>query len=244
MAFPPPSARASEPRRKSGGAAQHTQARSRKHWQAAMPPSASGGTKGYPSTPHLPFSPGVQVDDIKLDDCPWLVGREVVVTEKLDGGNCCLWRGGVYARTHSHEATHPWFASIKALYPSFAASVDDDLMLFGENMSAVHSVEYDGLGAHFYLFGVRRVSTCEWLAWDEVTALAQALELPHAPVWWRGTLKDPSQLKALLRRAAARFKSRVPQLGAHGASRWPTVSSLASLVAAAPLARLPQRCPS
>ena len=55
----------------------------------------------------------------------------------------------------------------------------------------------------FYLFGVRRVSTCEWLAWDEVTALAQALELPHAPVWWRGTLKDPSQLKALLRRAGA-----------------------------------------
>ena len=105
--------------------------------QEAMPPSASGGTKGYPSTPHLPFSPGVQAaDDTKLDDCPWLVGREVVVTEKLDGGNCCLWRGCVYARTHSHEATHPWFASIKALYTSFAASVDDDLMLFGENMSA------------------------------------------------------------------------------------------------------------
>ena len=101
----------------------------------------------------------MQADDIKLDDCAWLVGSEVVVTEKLDGGNCCLWRGGVYARTHAHEATHPWFASIKALYPSFAASVDDDLMLFGENMSAVHSVEYDRLGAHFYLFGVRRVST-------------------------------------------------------------------------------------
>ena len=133
------------------------------------PPSTSGGAKGYPSTPHLPFSPGVQADDIKLDDCTWLVGSEVVVTEKLDGGNCCLWRGGVYARTHAHEATHPWFASIKALYPSFAASVDDDLMLFGENMSAVHSVEYDRLGAHFYLFGVRRLSTGEWLAWDEVT---------------------------------------------------------------------------
>ena len=174
------------------------------------PPSASGGAKGYPSTPHLPFSPGVQADDIKLDDCAWLVGSEVVVTEKLDGGNCCLWRGGVYARTHAHEATHPWFASIKALYPSFAASVDDDLMLFGENMSAVHSVEYDRLGAHFYLFGVRRVSTGEWLAWDKVTALAQALELPHAPVWWRGTLTDPSQLKALLRRAAARFKCPCP----------------------------------
>ena len=41
-------------------------------------------------------------------------------------------------------------------------------------------------------------------------ALAQALELPHAPVWWRGTLTEPSQLKALLRRAAARCKCPYP----------------------------------
>ena len=151
------------------------------------------GKKGYPSTPHLPFSPGVQADDTKLaDDCPWLVGREIVVTEKLDGGNCCLWRGGVYARTHSHEATHPWFASIKALYPSFAAQVDDDLMLFGENMSAVHSIEYDGLRSHFYLFGVRRTSNGEWLAWDDVVVLAHKLELPHAPIWWNSTFKVAS----------------------------------------------------
>ena len=71
---------------------------------------------------------------------------------------------------------------------------------------AVHSVEYDGLGAHFYLFGVRRASSGEWFAWDEVAALAHALELPHAPVWWRGTLTDLTQLKTLLRRAAARPK--------------------------------------
>ena len=200
-----------------------------------MPPSASKGTKGYPSTPHLPFSPGVQAEDITLDDCPWLVGREVVVTEKLDGGNCCLWRGSVYARTHSHEATLPWFASIKALYPSFAASVDDDLMLFGENMSAVHSVEYDGLGAHFYLFGVRRASSGEWFAWDEVAALAHALDLPHAPVWWRGTLTDLTQLKTLLRRAAARPKC-----------PWPTARRPCGRLEAHPFARslaLARGCP-
>ena len=66
------------------------------------------------------------------------VNEEVVITEKLgiisfsllwffsilfilpsvDGGNCCLMDGKVYARTHKHEATHPSFAPIKALYAS------------------------------------------------------------------------------------------------------------------------------
>ena len=135
----------------------------------------------YPSTPHLPCSPGVNADDISLtgDNCGWLSGEEVVITEKLDGGNCCLHAGKVYARTHGQEASHTWFAPIKAAYASFAHLVHDDLMLFGENMTAVHSIEYDGLSSHFYLFGVRRFSSGEWLSWDEVEAIAAALELPH-----------------------------------------------------------------
>jgi len=141
-----------------------------------MPRKASGATKGYPSTPHLPFSPGVQVDDTKLADCPWLVGHELVVTEKLDGGNCCLWRGGVYARTHSHEAKHPWFASIKALYPSFAARVDDDLMLFGENMSVA--------------------------AWPKGPRSQQPMRLPASPVVY-SRKREPSPLGCRGEAAAA-----------------------------------------
>ena len=101
------------------------------------------------------------------------------------------------------QATHPWFAACKALYSSFAERVDPDLQLFGENMSAVHSIEYDELGSHFYLFSVRRASSGEWFAWDNVVALARTLEVPHAPVWWRGRLTGLEQLEAMLRRAAS-----------------------------------------
>lgn len=60
----------------------------------------------------------------------------------------------VYARSHSSEATHASFGPIKALAASWWGRVDDDLALFGENMTAVHSIRYDNLASSFYLFGV------------------------------------------------------------------------------------------
>ena len=51
----------------------------------------------YPSTPHLPFSPTVHSDDIQMSTvAPALLAEEIIVTEKLDGGNCCLYNGEVY----------------------------------------------------------------------------------------------------------------------------------------------------
>ena len=44
-----------------------------------------------------------------------LLKKEVVVTEKLDGGNCSISGGKVYARTVNGEATHPSFGPIKQL---------------------------------------------------------------------------------------------------------------------------------
>jgi hypothetical protein len=42
----------------------------------------------YPSTPHLPFSPGMQRDDTRISSLNSLEGREVIITEKMDGENC------------------------------------------------------------------------------------------------------------------------------------------------------------
>lgn len=135
----------------------------------------------YPSTPHLPFSPQVNDDDISLDAraCSVFVGAPVVITEKLDGGNCCLCDGMVFARTHSHEATHASFGpgtcaccqrsmvfrttrnyAVKAIcneiFNSGVTRVPPGTMLFGENMFGVHSIEYDNLRSFFYLFGVQK----------------------------------------------------------------------------------------
>lgn len=66
------------------------------------------GPAKYPKTCHLPFSPQVNDDDEVMDVklCGSLFSnKEVIITEKMDGGNCQLFRGKVYARTNTKEAT-------------------------------------------------------------------------------------------------------------------------------------------
>lgn len=155
----------------------------------------------YPSTPHLPFSPGKHEDDTFLSADAAAVGRlfneEVVITEKLDGGNCCVARGTVFARTHKHPATHPWFGTIKSMHHVLAATLDDGaLEIFGENMTAVHSIAYSALTSYFYVFGVRRLG--QWLAWAEVERTAEALGLPTVPVRFQGRLCSVPALEALV----------------------------------------------
>ena len=52
----------------------------------------------YPRTPHLPWSPGATADDRVHTDLAGLEGREIVVTEKLDGENTTIYRDHVHAR--------------------------------------------------------------------------------------------------------------------------------------------------
>jgi hypothetical protein len=155
----------------------------------------------YLSTPHLPFSPGKHEDDTLLSADAAASGRlfneEVAITEKLDGGNCCIARGVVYARSHKHPATHPWFGTLKSMHHVLAATLDDDtLEIFGENITTVHSIEYSALTSYFYVFGVRRLG--QWLAWAEVKLAADALGLPTVPVRFQGRLRAMPALETLI----------------------------------------------
>ena len=49
----------------------------------------------YPRTPHLPFSPGKNPDDVTSSVPTAFLGVPIIVTEKLDGGCCCSHRGNV-----------------------------------------------------------------------------------------------------------------------------------------------------
>jgi len=110
--------------------------------------------KNYPRTPHLPFSPGRTSDDKSLtkgDATSFFVGKKIVVTEKMDGGNACVRNGVVYARSHSHPATHSSFSSLKSIAATWSYLYEPlgsplrDCWIFGENLEAVHSIAYDHL---------------------------------------------------------------------------------------------------
>ncbi|CAE6971411.1 unnamed protein product, partial [Symbiodinium sp. CCMP2592] len=170
---------------------------------AGYPGSATGlkhclaegvGKANYPKTPHLPFSPGINPDDTRVSDCQNLLSREVVITEKLDGGNCCIkadvesQRLQVFGRTHAQPAEHASFSAVKELAACIEYDELGDVEIFGENMQAVHSIEYGSLTNYFYVFAARRSG--DWLCWDETRDLAKRLGLATVPEVFRGALSE------------------------------------------------------
>ncbi|MFB6502193.1 MULTISPECIES: RNA ligase family protein [unclassified Streptomyces] len=137
----------------------------------------------YPRTAHLPWSPGATSDDVRIADLSGLTGREVVVTEKLDGENTTLYPDGLHARSLD-SAHHPSRGWVKALQGRIGARIPAGRRICGENMFARHSLPYDGLESYFYGFSVWDGERC--LDWDRTVAFLRDLGIPVPPVLWRG----------------------------------------------------------
>lgn len=138
-------------------------------------------SKKYGRTYHYPFSPGTTSDDRIAHDY-WKHIQEIsnlIHTEKLDGENNCLSKLGVFARSHAAPTTSPWTASLRRFWQLIKADLGD-FEIFGENLYAIHSLEYHKLEHHFYVFGIREHD--RWLSWEETKFYAHLLELPTVPV--------------------------------------------------------------
>ncbi|MFD5428838.1 RNA ligase family protein [Streptomyces sp. NPDC127084] len=156
----------------------------------------------YPRTPHLPWSPGASSDDVRVADLRGLRGREVVVTEKLDGENTTLYADGLHARSLD-SAHHPSRAWVKALQGRIAGRIPAGWRVCGENMFARHSLAYSELESWFYGFSVwdeddgSHGGRC--LDWDRTVDFLRQLGIPVPPVLWRGVLDRDAErtLRAL-----------------------------------------------
>lgn len=148
----------------------------------------------YPRTPHLPWSPGAASDDVRAGDLSGLRGREVVVTEKLDGENTTLYTDGLHARSLD-SAHHPSRAWVKGLQGRIGPSIPPGWRVCGENVYARHSLGYDGLASWFYGFSVWD-DTGHCLDWDRTVPFLRRRGVPVPPVLWRGVF-DERALRAL-----------------------------------------------
>ncbi len=140
-------------------------------------------SRKYPRTYHFPFSPGTTSDDRIASGWAGILQHELVMTEKLDGENTCLKAEGVFARSHAAPTTSPWAVKMREIWERCRHSLGD-LEVFGENLYAIHSIEYQRLESYLYVFAIRQGD--EWLAWDEVEFYAALLDLPTVPVVERG----------------------------------------------------------
>jgi len=134
----------------------------------------------YGRTYHYPFSPGTTSDD-RINYEYWNDLQQiktVVHTEKLDGENNCLSRWGVFARSHAAPTTSPWTATLREFWQRVKYDLGN-LEIFLENLYAVHSIRYQQLEQHFYVFAVREQD--RWLGWEEVQFYAAMLDLPTVP---------------------------------------------------------------
>jgi predicted kinase len=147
----------------------------------------------YPRTPHLPWSPGATADDVRTTDLSGLRGREVVVTEKLDGENTTLYRDGLHARSLD-SAHHPSRAWVKALQGRIGPAIPPHWRVCGENLYARHALPYRDLESWFYGFSVWDGGRC--LAWDPTVRFLRRLGVPAPRVLWRGVF-DERTLRAL-----------------------------------------------
>jgi Predicted kinase len=142
----------------------------------------------YPRTPHLPWSPGASPDDVRAGDLSGLLGREVVVTEKLDGENTTLYADGSHARSLD-SGHHPSRAWVKALQGRIGRLIPPGWRVCGENMYARHSIAYPSLDGYFYGFSVwDDADRC--LDWDATVRFLRRLGIPTPPVLWRGTFDE------------------------------------------------------
>lgn len=135
----------------------------------------------YGRTYHYPFSPGTTSDDRIAHDY-WEHIQAIpnfIHTEKLDGENNCLSKLGVFARSHAAPTTSPWTETLRRFWQLVKFDLGN-LEIFGENLYAVHSIEYCKLEHHFYVFGIREHD--HWLSWEETRFYANMLDLPTVPV--------------------------------------------------------------
>lgn len=153
----------------------------------------------YPRTLHFEWSKGATNDDKIATSLDQLIGKPIVITEKMDGSNTSLESNGCFSRSHAGAPTHASFSGFKALHAELYFQIPCGMQLFGEWCYAKHSIEYSELPGYFLLFGIRELDSEEpfWYDWEEVEEYAQYFGLPTVPILFKGTISSEKELKEL-----------------------------------------------
>ena len=93
----------------------------------------------YPKIFHLPWSPGLQNDDRLLKSTENFIGKEVVLTQKIDGENTTIYPDYHHARSID-SSYHPSRTWIRKLAKDVGYLLKDDERICGENVAAKHSI--------------------------------------------------------------------------------------------------------
>ena len=143
----------------------------------------------YPRTPHLPFSKGATSDDKILSSTDCFKGKEIVITEKMDGENTTIYRNYYHARSlnSAHKEYHSYLLS--AILPYVQNQIPDGWRICGEYLYAKHSIPYKNLEDYFLVFSFWNEDN-ECLNWGDTKEYARMLNLHLVPELYIGKYND------------------------------------------------------
>lgn len=163
-------------------------------------------------------SPEVHGDDKTMDPIheQEIFDGEFVAMFKNDGGNTGIKPiSGVYARSHAQPTACPTFDYIKNVhYQAKKFLLNPDYHYFGENMYAIHSIEYAELTDYFYLFNILDTKTNEWLSWEELKAEAERVGYTLTPYLGVYNGMKASEVEKLFREVMESEEKKHKPLGA------------------------------
>ena len=153
----------------------------------------------YPRTPMWPGSPSRNRDDRNTPDPEAYMNTILVITEKIDGTGILINQGMVKPRsTDPSNAPEPWLAMARKHH---AWKTSDprhaDLLLYAEDIYAVHAIEYDPVPETetTRVFASASLATGYFHPWEETVALCADLEIPTVPVLFAGETADLESLQ-------------------------------------------------
>lgn len=138
----------------------------------------------YPKTPHLPFSQSVNNDDVIISNFDRFIGKEVIVTEKLDGENTTLTSEKWHSRS-LNSSYHPSRRELINFYEKIKSEIPENWKICGENCYAYHSIFYEMTYPWFFVFSIwNELDVC--ISWNETVEVCKMLNIPTVPVLYKG----------------------------------------------------------
>lgn len=145
----------------------------------------------YPSTSHVPWSPGIRPCDARSERILYgmfeFEGKEIVVTEKMDGENTTMYDDYIHARSINSRphVSRDW---IKRFHAGIKFMIPYHMRICGENVYAVHSIQYIDLPSYFIGFSIWDIGKC--LSWDDTVKYFNKLGISYSNVLYRGQYNE------------------------------------------------------
>jgi len=137
---------------------------------------------------HVPWSPGRSADDEVLTSFSHFIGKDVVVSEKLDGECTSMYRDHIHARSIDSKH-HPSRTMVKVEHARIQHEIPENWRICGENIYAKHSIHYTGLTSYFYVFAIfDHDNVC--LSWDDTIEYATLFGQQTVPILYRGAWNE------------------------------------------------------